>query len=245
MVRAKRQRTDFDIRVKNLQLREDIFPPRQEGPVAGQRYSVKDFELTLAGCKEYLAWHYQLNSLSWLKRSHRDGLPQGGEHPLRRWLALGLRLAEHNGRAQEGHNQSTSWTHHAGAYLPKRSLSLRRYAGIAQLWDISVLSGCRVPRHWRVENVAKRRDKHMQPSPPRLVQRSEFATLQQTRIFCKKHNSGSPTKQRFTTHLLGTGADIWTIRLLLGHRSLQTTMICTHLLEATRLVTSPLDYLRT
>lgn len=81
--------------------------------------------------------------------------------------------------------------------------------------------------------------------PPRLVQRSEFATLQQTRIFCKKHNSGSPTKQRFTTHLLGTGADIWTIRLLLGHRSLQTTMICTHLLEATRLVTSPLDYLRT
>lgn len=80
---------------------------------------------------------------------------------------------------------------------------------------------------------------------PCLVQRSEFTTLQQTRIFCEKNNSGSPTKKRFATHLLGTGAHMWTIRLLLGHRSLQTTMIYTHLLEAKRLVTSPLDYLRT
>jgi site-specific recombinase XerD len=58
-----------------------------------------------------------------------------------------------------------------------------------------------------------------------------------------KHATVHTLRHPLATQLLASGTDIRTIQLLLGDRSLQTTMIYTHVLEVTKRVTSPLDAL--
>jgi integrase/recombinase XerC len=74
---------------------------------------------------------------------------------------------------------------------------------------------------------------------PGLLQKA----MRQLRVLLGLPEEATPHALRhsFATHLLASGTDIRTIQLLLGHRSLQTTMIYTHVNQVMKAVTSPLD----
>jgi integron integrase len=76
---------------------------------------------------------------------------------------------------------------------------------------------------------------------PATIQRAFRQAVERAGIV--KHATVHTLRHSFATQLLASGTDIRTIQLLLGHRSLQTTMIYTHVLEVTKRVTSPLDAL--
>lgn len=79
---------------------------------------------------------------------------------------------------------------------------------------------------------------HMSPS---TLQRAFREAVNQAKV--DKHATVYTLRHCFATHRLQSGVDIRTIQTLMGHSSLETTRIYTHVMTSQNPIRSPLDAL--
>ena len=98
------------------------------------------------------------------------------------------------------------------------------YSGAA--WDRRWLRLFPAMRHYLARVTGRRRRYHLHES---VVQRAVRRAVLASGI--TKPASCRTLRHSFATHMLKLGYDIWTIRELLGHSDVKTTLICTHALN--------------
>jgi integron integrase len=143
-------------------------------------------------------------------------------------------LKEHLESVWEIHQKDIS-TGHGKTWLPYALA--RKYPNAEKEWIWQYIFPSKTLSPNREDGIMRRH--HTSPSS---LQRAVRKAAQASGV--PKRVSPHTFRHSFATHLLEAGYDIRTVQELLGHKSLQTTMIYTHVLNSRGVyVRSPLDEL--